>query len=94
MKIYENKPPHRKDLNHVLKTNNNGIDKIQHQGGVKGKDFVNLSKEAQDISKFKSLIEHIPEIRADKVEAIKKAIESGTYTIDSLKIAEKILEEL
>lgn len=95
MKIYDNKPPHKKDLSNVLNTSKNkGVDKAQSSDKINRKDFVNLSKDAQEISKLKSLIEQLPEIRADKVEAIKKAIESGTYTIDPLKIAEKILEEL
>lgn len=94
MKIYGNKPPHKKDVNHVLKTGNKGIDKPQPSEKAKGKDLVNISKDAQEINRLKSLIEQLPEIRADKVEALKKAIESGTYTIDPLKIAEKILEEL
>ncbi len=36
----------------------------------------------------------MPEIRTDKVEALKKAIQEGSYQVDSLKIAGKILEEI
>jgi len=95
MKIHGNKPPHKKDLGDVLKIGKSQkVDKLKPPEKIRGEDRVNLSRDAQEISRLKSLIAELPEIRADKVEAIKKAIESGTYTIDPLKIAEKILEEL
>ena len=35
----------------------------------------------------------VPEVRTEKVEAIKKQIEAGTYKVDSREIVEKILEQ-
>ena len=57
-------------------------------------DKISLSGKSKEISELKGLIEQLPEIRADKVEALKKTIDSGSYNFDSLKIAEKILEEI
>jgi flagellar biosynthesis anti-sigma factor FlgM len=42
---------------------------------------------------LKKLIHELPEIRTDKIEAVKRSIDNGTYTIDPLKIAGKIIEE-
>ena len=43
---------------------------------------------------FKSMLQAVsdhPEVRIDKVNAIKAQIESGDYTVDSRAIAEKML---
>ena len=34
-----------------------------------------------------------PDVRKDKVEALKKAIASGTYHVDSAAIADKLVDE-
>jgi negative regulator of flagellin synthesis FlgM len=57
-------------------------------------DRISLSNGAREIAELKKMIDQLPEIREDKVAAIKKAIESGTYNVDSMKVAEKILEEI
>ena len=43
---------------------------------------------------LKALINELPDIRTDKVEQLKKAIDTGFYNIDSYKVAEKMLEEI
>ncbi len=56
-------------------------------------DKVSLSGQAKEISELKGLIGEIPDIRRDKVEDVQRAIDTGTYNFDTLKIAQKILEE-
>jgi negative regulator of flagellin synthesis FlgM len=58
------------------------------------KDKISLSGKAKEIDELRRLISDLPEIRSDRVDALKKAIDSGNYDIDARKIAEKILEEL
>jgi negative regulator of flagellin synthesis FlgM len=58
------------------------------------KDKISLSGKAKEINELKRFINDLPEIRSDRVDALKKAIDSGDYNIDAKKIAEKILEEL
>jgi len=58
------------------------------------KDKISLSGQAKEINELKRLISDLPEMRSDRIDALKKAIESGNYNIDAKKIAEKILEEL
>ncbi len=56
-------------------------------------DKVILSPEAKRIQKAKELIEGLPDIQKEKVEAIKSRIEDGTYEIDGEKIASKMIAE-
>ena len=58
------------------------------------KDKISLSGNAKEINELKRLINDLPDMRADRVAALKRAIDAGNYNIDSRKIAEKILEEL
>ncbi len=99
MKIEGHNPIDGKDLyNKVqeLKKNQEAEKQANAQkaDNDKDKDKISLSGEAKEISELKSLIEQLPEIRTDKVEELKKAIDAGSYNIDSLKVAEKILEEI
>jgi negative regulator of flagellin synthesis FlgM len=56
-------------------------------------DNVQLSEKAKELANLKQIINQMPEIRTDKVEALKKAIQEGNYQVDSFKVAGKILEE-
>jgi len=58
------------------------------------KDKISLSGKAKEINDLKRLMNDLPEIRSDRVDALKKAIDSGNYNIDAQKIAKKIVEEL
>ena len=58
------------------------------------RDKISLSGKAQEINELKALINELPDIRIDKVEQLKKAIDTGFYNIDSYKVAEKMLEEI
>jgi negative regulator of flagellin synthesis FlgM len=57
-------------------------------------DQVHLSGKAKELDALKQVINQLPEIRTEKVEALKKAIQEGTYQVDSMKVAGKILEEM
>ncbi len=95
MKIHGNKPPEKKDLSQIVSAGKNkAAEKATPVEKSGEKDMVNLSKEAKELIKLKALIDQLPDIRTEKIEALKKAIESGSYTVDSLKLAEKILEEM
>ncbi len=57
-------------------------------------DRVELSQTAKDIKKIESVLKTTPDVRADKVRAIKEQIEAGTYQVDSKKIANSMLADL
>jgi len=69
-------------------------------GGVasSGKDFgVQLSdsgrKRAEEQKKAFEIAKNTPDVREDKVAAIKAKIQAGTYEVDSGKIADGMLRE-
>jgi len=56
-------------------------------------DQVQISGKSKELAELKQIINQMPEIRTDKVESLKKAIQEGNYQVDSFKVAGKILEE-
>jgi negative regulator of flagellin synthesis FlgM len=63
--------------------------KIQTQVG----DRVDLSPSFRMIKKIEQVALSAPDIRADKVAALKKKVESGTYQVNSDEVAGKMLQE-
>lgn len=59
----------------------------QKEGAV-----VDLSQKSLDVQKAQAVIHSEPDIRMEKVKAIKERIEKGEYEIDYGKTAEKILQ--
>lgn len=55
-------------------------------------DQVELSKEATTLKNIENALEQQPEVNQNKVDEIKAALESGTYQIDDLVVAERLLE--
>ncbi len=64
--------------------------KVQTQVG----DQVDLSPSSRMIKKIEAVALSAPDTRADKVAALKKKVESGTYQVNSDEIAGKMLKEL
>jgi len=97
MKIDGNSPVERKDLysgvhevdKHQETKKKNDVEKADAE-----KDKISLSGKAKEISELKATIDQIPDVRTDKIDAVKHAIDTGNYNIDARKIAQKILEEL
>jgi negative regulator of flagellin synthesis FlgM len=58
-----------------------------------GEDSVELSHSARDLQKAQKALSDLPEIREDKVAALKQQIENGTYDIRADKIAANMLRE-
>ena len=59
---------------------------------TRDKDSVELSGVRADVAKLVSRVKETPVIRQDKVDAIKAAIENGTYKIDGQQLARSILK--
>ena len=60
---------------------------------IVSEDKVALSPEAKQIQEAKKIIDSLPDIREDKVAEIRARIEDGTYSVDSEKIASKMIKE-
>jgi negative regulator of flagellin synthesis FlgM len=54
---------------------------------------VNLSTTAKDVQNLSSAISKLPDVREEKVQALKDQIEKGTYKVDAEKTAEKMVGE-
>ncbi|MCK4257404.1 MAG: flagellar biosynthesis anti-sigma factor FlgM [Halanaerobiales bacterium] len=68
--------------------------KPQHSGrtdSTKG-DQAHVSREARELGRIQEILAQTPDIRAEKVEKLKMAIQLGTYEVKGEKIAEKMLE--
>ncbi len=96
MKIYDNKPPQLQDLNQNVQkvVKQEAKEAPQKASKASASDRVDISSKAREIAELMSVLSQMPDIRAEKVAEIKKAIESGNYEINPTKIAESILNEI
>ena len=65
----------------------------QEKQGASPAESVKLSHTAKEIQKIREIVEATPEIRTDKVGQLKREIETGTYSVNAEKVAEKMLRE-
>lgn len=56
-------------------------------------DKVEISGQSRERQRIHELIQMAPEVRAEKVSAIKKLVQEGKYQIENEAIAEKMLRE-
>lgn len=54
---------------------------------------VDISDDAKLMKKTADLVHEAPDIRKEKVEALKKAIASGNYQVDAEAVADRILQD-
>jgi len=77
------------------KVDEKGISNEQKVAGSADQDtIVNLSQASKEVQKIKEIIASEPDAREDKVADLKERIESGRYTIDHAKVADKLVDEL
>lgn len=73
-------------------------DRPKEKGGerseeVLSKDQVTVSEKAKEIGRLQIEVSKLPEIRADRVDEIKNAINAGTYDVKGEAVAGKLLKE-
>ena len=56
-------------------------------------DRVSLSGAAQGLNKLKEIVNSMPDVRADKVEALKNSIASGSYNVKGNDVAGKLIKD-
>lgn len=83
-------------MNNVFQTynKNQGTKKVRMDKAVDNGDQVKISDKAIDFQYALQRLKNVEDVRMDKVEKLKKEIDSGTYKIDGNKIAEKIMESI
>ena len=56
------------------------------------KDKDKSSPRAAEVRRYTKMAKNLPDVRQEKVEAIKKQIESGTYCISAEEVARSIVD--
>lgn len=57
-------------------------------------DQVEISRKTRDAQKVQEVLKTTPDVRADKVEALKEKVQKGEYKVDSKKVASAMLSNL
>jgi len=71
----------------------NEAEKSVGTAGAQAVEKVDLSAKAKEIQRVKKLLDEIPAVREEKVQALKSQIANGSYQVDPDKIAEKMVGE-
>ncbi len=59
---------------------------------VQSSDQVTLTSSARSLQKIEEVIAQTPVVNASKVASVKQAVSSGTYQVDSGRVADKLLQ--
>jgi len=90
----------RNEINNILTTYRQRAQAVSEKDGsreevrtVRGnqRDRLEISPKAREVQRLKRLLEQIPEVRQDKVQAIRQKISRGEYGVSAEDVAEKIL---
>jgi len=57
-------------------------------------DDIALSFSQSDLAKVRELVKKLPDVRLDKVESIARKVEAGTYKVDPMQVADKMMGRL
>lgn len=57
-------------------------------------DSVSLSGTTQELKKVRDMVSAQPDVRAERVAALKAAIANGSYRVDNTALAEKMLDRI
>jgi len=79
---YQKSDPVRKEAN-----------KTTGGGATVATERVDLSTKAKDFQRIQQILDKIPDVRQGKIQELKERIESGNYTVDSEKVAAKMVGE-
>lgn len=68
--------------------------KRQSTGGkITSFDKVQLSQRALELQHAQQMLLEIPDVRADKVEKVRSAVNEGTYQVSGISVARSMLRE-
>ena len=69
------------------------VSRVEKKQEKASADKVEISSEARDFQAVLNAIKLTPDIREEKVNEIKKKIDSGTYNISGRDVVEKLIRE-
>jgi flagellar biosynthesis anti-sigma factor FlgM len=67
---------------------------VDNSSEVGTSDKVELSSRARDIQHAREVAQGAPEIREDKVEAARRALQSGNLKLQGQELADKLLQDV
>ncbi|ADH86625.1 flagellar biosynthesis anti-sigma factor FlgM [Desulfurivibrio alkaliphilus] len=94
MKLTNIFPQLKTDKVQQVKRNEPAAAAKEPAGAAQGSDKVNLSAGTQDIQRVKEVLAQTPEVRMEKIQALKGQIERGEYRVDAEAVAERMLQTL
>jgi negative regulator of flagellin synthesis FlgM len=59
-----------------------------------GGDRVELSSQSREMKKIHEILAATPDVRTEKVAALKKAVEDGSYQVKTEDVADKMVQEM
>ncbi len=92
MKLSNIFPQIKTDKVQVKKTH--GVEETASSAKPAATDRVELSTSSADIQKMKEILQETPNVRMEKVQALKEQIERGEYQVDPHRVADKMLMSL
>ena len=66
----------------------------QTSEAVPGQDQATISAEAHQLAGLRATLEQVPEIRHDRVDSLRRALQEGAYEVSDEQIAEALLRDL
>ncbi len=76
------------------------VDKVEDRASEKAgaanlvpEEKVNLSTTAKDVQTLNSAVSQLPDVRQEKVQALKEQVEKGAYQVNAEQVAEKMVGE-
>lgn len=99
MKIQGRKPPEAHELN-ISTQKAQKVAGAEEKGKVVSSqrqqqiDRIDISQKGKEVASLISSINNLPDVREEKVQTLKEAVNAGTYRVDAIKVAEKMLSEI
>jgi flagellar biosynthesis anti-sigma factor FlgM len=56
-------------------------------------DRIDISDRSREVDGLRDAVQALPEVRLDKIEGIRGAVEEGSYYVESEKIAKRVVDE-
>jgi len=86
--------PQIKTDSKIQKTKSSSKADLSPAPSAAGVDQVKISASSLDVQKMKGIIQNTPDVRMDRVQALKEQIERGDYEVDHYRVADKMLMNL
>lgn len=86
--------PQIKTDNKIQKAKSSSSSVLSPTQSAAGVDQVKISAGSLDVQKMKGIIQNTPDLRMDRVQALKEQIERGEYQVDPYRVADKMLMNL